>query len=201
MSDKPDFRELVGEDLSRDEEEQLRRVHDLLVAAGPPPELPPHLQEPVEPEKPRDNVAYLPRRRAGLLLGLAAAIALFSLVAGYVVGAHRGFKTDFEVAMHGTAAGAGASATIHVGELDSAGNWPLKVEVKGLKTLPKGAFYEMYLTRNGTPVASCGTFRSVDDQSVRLNAPYILRNYDGWVVTREGRGARIHPVVLRTNQI
>jgi hypothetical protein len=201
MSDKPDFRELVGEDLPRDEEEQLRRVHDLLVAAGPPPELPPHLQEPVEPEKPRDNVAYLPRRRAGLLLGLAAAIALFSLVAGYVVGAHRGFKTDFEVAMHGTAAGAGASATIHVGELDSAGNWPLKVEVKGLKTLPKGAFYEMYLTRNGTPVASCGTFRSVDDQSVRLNAPYILRNYDGWVVTREGRGARIHPVVLRTNQI
>jgi hypothetical protein len=201
MSDRPDFRELVGEDLPRDEEEQLRRVHDLLVAAGPPPELPPHLQEPVEPEKPRDNVAYLPRRRAGLLLGLAAAIALFSLVAGYVVGAHRGFKTDFEVAMHGTAAGAGASATIHVGELDSAGNWPLKVEVKGLKTLPKGAFYEMYLTRNGTPVASCGTFRSVDDQSVRLNAPYILRNYDGWVVTREGRGARIHPVVLRTNQI
>jgi hypothetical protein len=201
MSDKPDFRELVGEDLPRDEEEQLRRVHDLLVAAGPPPELPPHLQEPVEPEKPRDNVSYLPRRRTGLLLGLAAAIALFSLVAGYVVGAHRGFKTDFEVAMHGTAAGAGASATIHVGELDSAGNWPLKVEVKGLKTLPKGAFYEMYLTRNGTPVASCGTFRSVDDQSVRLNAPYILRNYDGWVVTREGRGARIHPVVLRTNQI
>jgi hypothetical protein len=201
MSDKPDFRELVGEDLPRDEEEQLRRVHDLLVAAGPPPELPPHLQEPVEPEKPRDNVAYLPRRRAGLLLGLAAAIALFSLVAGYVVGAHRGFKTDFEVAMHGTAAGAGASATIHVGELDPAGNWPLKVEVKGLKTLPKGAFYEMYLTRNGTPVASCGTFRSADDQSVRLNAPYILRNYDGWVVTREGRGARIHPVVLRTNQI
>jgi hypothetical protein len=201
MSDRPDFRELVGEDLPRDEEEQLRRVHDLLVAAGPPPELPPHLQEPVEPEKPRDNVAYLPRRRTGLLLGLAAAIALFSLVAGYVVGAHRGFKTDFEVAMHGTAAGAGASATIHVGELDSAGNWPLKVEVKGLKTLPKGAFYEMYLTRNGTPVASCGTFRSVDDQSVRLNAPYILRNYDGWVVTREGRGARIHPVVLRTNQI
>ena len=122
-------------------------------------------------------------------------------MAGYVVGAHRGFKTDFEVAMHGTAAGAGASATIHVGELDSAGNWPLKLEVKGLKTLPKGAFYEMYLTRNGTPVASCGTFRSIDDQSVRLNAPYILRNYDGWVVTREGRGARIHPVVLRTNQI
>jgi hypothetical protein len=202
MSDQPDFRELVGEDLPREEEERLRRVHEMLVAAGPPPELPPHLQEPVEPEKPRDNVSYLPRRRTGLLLGLAAAIALFSLVAGYVVGARHGsFNSDFEVAMHGTAAGAGASATIQVGQLDSAGNWPLKIEVKGLKQLPKGAFYEMYLTRHGVPVASCGTFRPVDGESIRLNAPYVLRNYSGWVVTREGRGARIHPIVLRTNRI
>jgi hypothetical protein len=201
MTDGPDFRELVGEDLPREEEEELRRVHDLLVAAGPPPELPPHLQEPVEPEKPRDKVSYLPRRRTGLLLGLAAAIALVSLVLGYSVGARKGFKADFSVPMHATAAGAGASATIHVGELDSAGNWPLKVEVKGLKPLPKGGFYEMYLTRGGKPVATCGTFRAVDSQSVRLNAPYKLSNYTGWVVTREGRGAHIHPIVLRTDKI
>jgi hypothetical protein len=201
MSKTPDFRELVGEDLPREEEEQLRRVHDLLVAAGPPPELPPHLQEPIEPERPRDNVSYLPRRRTGLLLGLAAAIALVSLVLGYAVGTRKGFKADFSVPMHATAAGAGASATIHVGELDSAGNWPLKVEVKGLKPLPKGGFYEMYLTLHGKPVATCGTFRAVDSQSVRLNAPYKLSNYDGWVVTREGRGAHIHPIVLRTNTI
>ena len=201
MTDGPDFRELVGEDLPREEEEQLRRVHDLLVAAGPPPELPPHLQEPVEPEKPRDNVTYLPRRRTGLLLGLAAAIALVSLVLGYAVSPRQGFKADFTVPMHATAAGAGASAKIHVGELDSAGNWPLKVEVEGLKPLPKGGFYEMYLTRHGKPVATCGTFRAVDSQSVLLNAPYRLSNYDGWVVTREGRGAHIHPIVLRTNRI
>jgi anti-sigma-K factor RskA len=198
MTDGPDFRELVGEDLPREEEDELRRVHDLLVAAGPPPELPPHL---LEPEKPRDNVSYLPRRRTGLLLGLAAAIALVSLVLGYAVGARKGFKADFSVPMHATAAGAGASATIHVGELDSAGNWPLKVEVKGLKPLPKGGFYEMYLTRAGKPVATCGTFRAVDSQSVRLNAPYKLSNYTGWVVTREGRGAHIHPIVLRTDKI
>jgi len=28
MSDKPDFRELVGEDLTPEESERLRRVHD-----------------------------------------------------------------------------------------------------------------------------------------------------------------------------
>ena len=72
MSDTPDFRELVGEDLPRDEEERLRRVHELLVAAGPPPELPPHLQEPVEPEQERDNVSYLPRRRTRASASLIA---------------------------------------------------------------------------------------------------------------------------------
>ena len=200
MSDAPDFRELVGEDLPPEEAARLERVHELLVAAGPPPELPPHLREPTALER-KDNVSFLPRRRTGLLLGLAAAIALVSLVLGYAVGTRKGFKADFSVPMHATAAAAGASATIHVGELDSAGNWPLKVEVKGLKPLPKGGFYEMYLTRHGKPVATCGTFRAVDSQSVRLNAPYKLSNYDGWVVTREGRGAHIHPIVLRTNTI
>ena len=40
----PDFDELVGE-LEPEEEARLRHVHELLVAAGPPPELPPALLE------------------------------------------------------------------------------------------------------------------------------------------------------------
>ena len=44
MSDRPTFDELAGgDDLSPEEAARLERVHDLLVAAGPPPELPPHL--------------------------------------------------------------------------------------------------------------------------------------------------------------
>ena len=35
----PDFRELVGDEGTPEELALLRRAHDLLVAAGPPPEL------------------------------------------------------------------------------------------------------------------------------------------------------------------
>ena len=40
MSRPPHFGDLVGNDLSPAERERLERVHDMLVAAGPPPELP-----------------------------------------------------------------------------------------------------------------------------------------------------------------
>jgi hypothetical protein len=202
MSDTPDFRDLVGEELTPEEAERLRRVHDLLVAAGPPPELPPHLQEPVEPEKPRSNVSYLPRRRAGLLLGIAAAIALTAFLGGYISGQRHAapFEDQFTLPMHGTTATSNASAVIHVGKLDSAGNWPLKVDVKNLPAPPKGQYYEMFLSRRADArAASCGTFRSAGDTNgLRLNAPYSLRGVTGWVVTLERPGSGKHPVVLTT---
>jgi hypothetical protein len=202
MSDAPDFRELVGEDVPPEEAERLRRVHDLLVTAGPPPELPPHLQEPVEPEKPRSSVSYLPRRRAGLLLGIAAAIALTAFLGGYISGQRHAapFEAEFSLPMHGTAATSNASAVIHIGKLDSAGNWPLKIDLKNLPALPKGQYYEMFLSRGtNTRAASCGTFRSAEgSDDVRLNAPYNLRRFNGWVVTRENPGSGKHPVVLTT---
>jgi hypothetical protein len=202
MTDKPDFRELVGDDVSPDERARLERVHDLLVAAGPPPELPPHLAEPgLERD---DNVAsFLPRRRTGMLLGLAAAIALTAFLGGFLAGG-RGdrFTEDFAVPMHATSASP-ASATIHVGQVDSAGNWPLKVAVKGLPALRKGEYYEMFLTRGANlRAASCGTFRVVGaSDEVRLNAPYTLRSFDGWIVTRETPGSDRHPIVLRTAKV
>ena len=41
----PDFFDLVGDEGTPEELERLRRAHDLLVAAGPPPELSPRLAE------------------------------------------------------------------------------------------------------------------------------------------------------------
>ena len=202
MIDSPNFDELVGrDDLSAEEAARLERVHDLLVAAGPPPELPPHLQEPA-PEERRDNVSFLPRRRAGMLLGIAAAIALTALLGGYVLGQRHAppFPEAGSVTMHSTVAASTASAVIHVGKADSAGNWPLKLDVKNLPKLPKGQYYEMFLSRNGNPrAASCGTFRvSGGSQQVRLNAPYRLNTFSGWIVTRENTRTNTHPVVLTT---
>jgi hypothetical protein len=199
VTDKPDFRELVGEDLRPEERARLERVHDLLVTAGPPPELPPHLVQPDVDPREGSAVAFLPRRRAGLMLGLAAAIALIAFLGGFVAGrAKDTFPTAFDVPMQGTALAANASATIHVGEVDSSGNWPLKVVAHGLRPLPKGEYYEMFLTRGGKRAATCGTFRLSDGDSVRLNAPYRLSGFDGWIVTLEHPGSGRHPVVLRT---
>ena len=198
MTDKPDFRELVG-DLPEEERARLERVHELLVAAGPPPELPPAL---VEPDlDPRDeNVQFLPRRRAGLVLGIAAAVGVAAFLGGFLAGrAKEPFTQVFDVPMHGTVQAANASATIQVGKADEAGNWPLKVVVRGLKPLPKGQYYEMFLTKGHKPAATCGTFRIArGGDSVRLNAPYNFRSFDGWVVTLERPGSSKHPVVLTT---
>jgi hypothetical protein len=61
----------------------------------------------------------------------------------------------------------------------------------------------MYLSKKGRPAATCGTFTiSRSTLSVRLNAPYSLRRYDGWIVTRETEaGGGSHPIVLRTDKI
>jgi Anti-sigma-K factor rskA len=201
MTDRPSFDELAGgDDLSPEEAARLERVHNLLIEAGPPPELPPHLLEP-QPEQQRHNVSFLPRRRVGALLGIAAAIALTALLVGYALGQRHGsFDEAGSVEMHSTVAASTASAVIHVGKADSAGNWPLKLDVKGLPELPKGQYYEMFLSRGADKrAASCGTFRvagSSDD--IRLNAPYHLSRFNGWIVTREQPGSGKHPVVLTT---
>ncbi len=201
MSDRtPDFSELVGEDLEAGERERLEETHRLLVAAGPLPELPLALQNPPVIEDRHDAsaaFAFLPRR-GGRILTLAAGFALLCLVIGYVIGNNRnGFDTDFTVAMSGTAAAPGAAAALKVAKIDSVGNWPLELQVVGLKELPKGSYYTLYLTKKKRPVASCGTFRvHSGTTTVRLNAPYNFRDYDGWIVTANTPGHKPGPALL-----
>jgi hypothetical protein len=173
---RPNFDELVGEGLPAAERERLRRAHDLLVAAGPPPEMP---RLPASPP-----VRALPRRRVAALL-IAAALALAAFGAGWFV---RGTNDEFDVRravpMRSTANAPNASALIELGYPDDEGNWPMLVTVRGLKPLPKGGYYELLLTKDGKPVAVCGSFkvRSQGATTVRLGASYNLRNFDGWVI-------------------
>ena len=183
-----DFRDLVGDDLTPEEEARLQRVHELLVAAGPPPELPPVLQK--LPAAPRSKLFNLPRRRLGAKLVFAAGLAAVVFGVGFLLG-NRGqsFYTEHRVAMHPTAAAPrGVRASIDVGDMDKAGNWPLRLRVLRLPQQPPGKYYELWLTRNGKPVATCGTFRvraSDTATVVRLNAPYKLKAFDGWIVTTD----------------
>jgi hypothetical protein len=174
----PDFDELVGSDLDPVERDRLQRVHDLLVTAGPPPDFVPVVAAEV--------VELRPRRRRGALVAIAAAlaVALFALGAAAV---QNGGDT-FVVSMAGTAAAPSASASIHVFQLDSAGNWPMEVSVDGLKPAGNGRPFELWLTRGGKRHGLCGSFltNAVGSAVVPMNAPYHFDEYDGWVVVEKG---------------
>ena len=201
MTQPPEFDDLLGGDVPAEERARLRRVHDLLVGAGPPPDLPPVLAQPPTSAPTREEVAFLPRRRIGALLSLAAALALVAFLGGFLAGRREGFESAYTVRMHGTAAARGASASIEIGHLEKSGNWPLRLEVRKLKPLGPGGYYEMWLTRGGRRVGTCGTFRITGERAeVRLNAPYKLGRGVGWLVTarRPGTPASAEKVVLTT---
>lgn len=204
MTNEPDFHELVGDEGGHEELDKLRRVHELLLAAGPPPELSPRVANPPEVEE--SKVLEFKRRRPATLLlaGIAAAAAAF--VIGYAVGNHHSsFDTQASIPMHGVGLARAADADIKIGSHDSGGNYPLEMTVRGLKRLPKGGWYELLLSKNGKPTLACGDFM-VDDTAttVRMSVPYDFSDlrarkaFDGWVVVAHRPGAKSAPVVMST---
>jgi hypothetical protein len=189
MTVPPEFRDLVGDELSAEERARLERVHELLVEAGPPPELPPSLAE--VPGTNEQAPTWLPRRRAGAALSLAAAIAVVAFLGGYVAGfRHNSFDATREVAMHGTSVAPSARAVIKLGRQDKAGNWPMVVTVQGLPRLPERGYYELFVMRDGK-FLRCGSFNvEAGSTSVDFSVPYTFERNDGWVVTRWRRGER-----------
>lgn len=198
----PDFHELVGDDLPPDEEARLRRMHDALVTAGAPAELPPSLAAPPG-ERGAKVVAFpsLPRRRLATTLVAAAAVVAAVFGGGYWLGsANHAFETAHTFTMRGPSPAAFAS--IRMSPPDGAFNWPLQVRVRGLRDLPKGGYYELLLTRNGKPGPSCGTFRTHDGKTtIVLNAPYPLNRWNGWVVVAHTPDEHTSPPVLTTQSV
>ena len=75
--------------------------------------------------------------------------------------------------------------------------------VQGLPKLPNDSYYELWLTRGGRELASCGTFRVHSGQTtVALNAPYLVPRgeHPGWVVVahRPGRSEQPPKPLLTT---
>jgi hypothetical protein len=181
----PDFDELVGADLPGAERERLLRVHDLLVAAGPPPELPAELDDAPRP----GTVVALPKSRRRLrLLAIAAALGVLVFAVGFLARGGPDYQTFESLDMSGTAAAAGAHATIDVFDVDAAGNWPMEISVTGLGPTTSGRPYQVWLTRDGKLAALCGSFLAEPDGTtvVPMNAPFRLQEYDSWVVVEEG---------------
>jgi hypothetical protein len=182
VSDTPEFEDLVGRDLPPAERERLERVHEMLIEAGPPPELPPELAQvpdrdgsPAEPEP-----TGLPRRRVGAVLALAAAIALVAFVGGYVAGYNR-TNDNFEAVRTVALADRQAQAVVRFGPRDSNGNTPMLVKVEGLRRLPPDDYYTLFMTKNGKPIVLCGSFNVRGPQSTTLhfNVAYDQSEFDG----------------------
>jgi hypothetical protein len=188
----PDFDDLVGGEVTGAERERLRRTHELLLEAGPMPELSPELASGPTLGM---TLARRPRRGRRRLTLLAAAIVAVALVflAGYVSGngggggGSAGVSAVRTLQLRGTGAAPSALASLRLLPA-SAGNWPMTLTVTGLPAPQAHGYYEVYLVRGGKPWASCGTFVVADPAAattVTLNAPYRLRSSDRWVVTTQ----------------
>jgi hypothetical protein len=193
----PDLVALIGEEGTPEENERLRRVHELLVAAGPPPALPASLA--YAPEQ-LGHLLPLRRHRFQATLAAAAAAVAVAFGAGYLLGNHgSGFSSKYAVGMHGIGDAAGASAKIQIAAADAEGNWPLLLRIQGLKPLPNGGWYELYLTKNGKLAGLCGPFKTGTGATVvHMSVPYHLGRDVGWVVVARIPGQRHVPVLLTT---
>jgi hypothetical protein len=184
----PNFDELIGDDLDPRERDRLHRVHELLVVAGPPPDFTAEHDVPGATA----TVHVLPRRSRGALALLAAAIAVLVFALGYLSGTRSDDPGTFEVVgMTGVGTAQDASARLEIFDVDEFGNWPMLLEARGLRPLPSGRLYELWLTKDGRLAEPCGRFAAEKDgvTVIPLNAPYRLAEYDDWVVVKQGSDA------------
>lgn len=205
----PDFDDLIAADVPPEERARLYRTHELLVQAGPPPELSPEMDAVPWPDdalQPLFGRKHKPRSARRVLL-LAAALAT-SLVVGLLLGkatsstdTATSLKARETVQLRGTALAHEAFATLKLGKVDEAGNWPMVLHITGLPKLSRGGYYALYLTKGGRPLVSCGTINVDGATSVRLSAAYALEHFDknGWVIVRQTPANHFQPnqIVLK----
>jgi hypothetical protein len=191
MTRAPDFDDLVGRDVPDEERARLLRAHQLLVEAGPPPELSPELDSVPWPDE-SEMPLLKPKLRRPLLLAAAIATAI---VVGFVLGQSTGpssssssVQTVRVVKLAGTNLDSDARGTLDLGKADAGGNWPMILHARGLQQLAEGGYYNLYLTKGGKPVVLCGSFNVKGGEVVvTFSAAYDLSHFDkdGWVVTRQ----------------
>jgi hypothetical protein len=197
---RSDFDELVGADLAPAERARLRGVHDLLVQAGPPAELPPHVASGPTLAM---TLVRRPRRITRKVALLAAALCVLGVafIFGYLAGnSGNGLARARTLRLAGTSAAPNALASLRVYPSDTAGNLPMKLAGSGLPKLGPKGYYEVFLVRDGE-FEPCGAFIVKDSGTpidVTLNAPYRQKAGDRWIVTKQHWGDRVRgPVVLR----
>jgi hypothetical protein len=177
-----DFRDLVGDDLSKEERAKLERVDRLLRSVpAPPSEVPGSLDRAVN-RIGTERRHWTPRR-------LAAAVALAVTLAALSFGVGRWTTGDdphyrASIQMKPTASNPRASALIMLGDRDANGNWKLRLQVDGLPELGGDDYYVLWLAKDGKYAATCGTFKARGDTTIDMTVSYRLSDYDAWVISK-----------------
>ncbi len=202
----PDFEELIDlTSLGPEERSRLERVHEMLVAAGPPAELPADLGAAPEAEK-GSNVVALPtryRRRTAVGALIAATVAAACFGGGYVLAnqAHSSAIHAIRVVpMQGSGTQQNSEASLRVGSADGNGNWPLQLRVSGLQPLHGDQRYYLMVWQNGKPAAFCGTFAvsKTGSTDVTFSVAYKITKSTRWVVTKLTPGVKFPGDVVMT---
>jgi hypothetical protein len=181
------FDELIGAEPAGAERERLRSVHELLVEAGPPPELTPEIASGPTLAMTLGRVRRMKRSRR-ILIPMVAAAALLALIIGFSTNSR---EHGLVIPLHGTVAAPQA-----VGTLDVIRPKTMRIDVRGLEQ----GRYGVYLVRNGRPWGECGSFLVTNaniDTTATLTSPYRVHTHDKWVVTRQGPGREPGVTVLR----
>jgi hypothetical protein len=195
---EPNLDDLVGTEVTGTERQRLQQVHEMLLEAGPPPEISAELEAGptlgMTLGRQQQHQRRKVKRRAMMLLAAAITVALV-FIAGYASrGGGKSGVTSAVIAQgfRGTSLAPHAQGTLEVWSSQDGNNWPMTLTVVGLKQLPPHTNYDVYLVRNGKPWGSCGSFRvggnAQNPVTVTLSAPYTLHKGDTWVVTRPGAG-------------
>ncbi len=137
----------------------------------------------------------------GFAAGLVAALALVSSAAVLWLEAQDDFDVRAEVALEATPNAPDAAGELRLGERDASGTWPLELTVSGLRELPPGDFYVLWLAKDGKYAGTCGSFRVTGGKTThRWDVAYRLHDYDEWVISARHPGLptdpRLHPWLL-----
>jgi Anti-sigma-K factor rskA len=206
----PDFDDIVEGVESAEERERLRRVHELLAATPPPPELSPVLvtspATPAVDEEP--DTSWLPPRRLGAVVLVGAALAAAAFGVGYIAGEGGSEDTPSAapsdepatqvISLRPSDQNNTAGASISLGSKGADGNWSMVVTVRGLEHLGQGDYYTLVLTKKGKPTVTCGTFNVLPEgaTTIRMVAAYDLDGFDGWAITRYDNATHKDRVVM-----
>jgi hypothetical protein len=199
-----DFDQLVDlTGLAPEDRVRLLRVHDMLVSAGPPADLPAALSIPPAGLGAPVAATVIPlpaRRRAGAAILIAATVAAACFGGGYVLANQTHTSATHVVRVVQLQGQQNSEAALRVGSADGNGNWPIQLTVNGLKPLASTERYYLMVWQGGRPVAMCGGFEvgGKGPTTVSFNVAYKITKSTRWVVTKMAPGFRYPGHVVMT---